>query len=402
MSETGRVLLSKLLAQIERGGRQSLPITERYAPEYFTEPDLAERDQVHAYLQNAEARGAVTLEWGKHEAAQDLVRIRLKDATGLADYLGVKRAPNLAIEIEAELAPVVAAAPGWMRDALRMALGKWRQGQPALGLRVENKSEIEQLFRAAAVIAVEQPINQDFRSFSVRVLGDSKAVERMSTRLASLLRWDPALSHIGDAGKLFDKVGLQKFSAPVFIKGPIIIWYGSARLDLSPLKPYVALSADTIRSIETTNQPDYVLTIENLSSFHRYTRVIDDRGIVIYSGGFAGSALLALLSELDTALPEEVRFFHWGDRDLGGWRIFECIQKALVRHPLSPHMMTVRTPDAEPFTSEDRKALIKYSEISTGKARELARAWLERDLGYMEQELLDPVSPGTMKELADA
>ena len=79
MSNVGRFLLLKLLAQVDRGGRDTLPIGERSAREYFAANDLAGRDAIHAYLENAQADGGVTLEWGRRAAAQDLQRIRIKD-----------------------------------------------------------------------------------------------------------------------------------------------------------------------------------------------------------------------------------------------------------------------------------------------------------------------------------
>ena len=40
VSEVARALLLKLLAQVDRGGRDTLPITERSARNYFAVTDL--------------------------------------------------------------------------------------------------------------------------------------------------------------------------------------------------------------------------------------------------------------------------------------------------------------------------------------------------------------------------
>ncbi|MFZ0788920.1 MAG: hypothetical protein WAM94_04775, partial [Chromatiaceae bacterium] len=107
MSQVARDLLLKLLAQVDRGGRNTLPIGERSARDYFAVADLTGRDAIHAYLENAEAAGAVTLEWGRGSAAQDLRRIRVQDADRLAAWLGVSRASTQATVIEEQLAPVM-------------------------------------------------------------------------------------------------------------------------------------------------------------------------------------------------------------------------------------------------------------------------------------------------------
>ena len=59
MNDVARSLLIKLLTQVDRGGRETLPITERSAKAYFVHTSLSDRDRVHAMFLNAEAAGLV-------------------------------------------------------------------------------------------------------------------------------------------------------------------------------------------------------------------------------------------------------------------------------------------------------------------------------------------------------
>jgi len=78
--------------------------------------------------------------------------------------------------------------------------------------------------------------------------------------------------------------------------------------------------------------------VENLASFNRHCREIDDDGAVVFSGGFPSRAVMAAICRLDTLLPDTVPFFHWGDGDRYGHLIFEYISKSLDR-TLRMHLM---------------------------------------------------------------
>lgn len=91
MNRTACDLLRKLLARAEKRSSAVLVISEHHARQYFAVTDPSERDVIHAVPANAASAGAVELEWGRFEAAQDLKRVRLLDADRLAALL-VRRA----------------------------------------------------------------------------------------------------------------------------------------------------------------------------------------------------------------------------------------------------------------------------------------------------------------------
>lgn len=400
MSRAARDVLLRLLVRAERGGKRVpvLPVTPRYAPEYFEATGLDARDALHATLENAGAAGAVTLEWGRFEAEQDLQRIRLVDADRLALFLGVERAGAKAARIQRRVGPVLEGAPDWLSVAFRQALARWRKGDRAMGCGPDDAEAIEQLFRVAVAVHRSEHEGLDLRRFSTRLLGDSKAIERLRGRLASLLRHDPALADLED-DELFHALGLEKFPPPLFVRGALRMRYGGARMDLSALRPYVALSPDAVDDIVLANTPAYMLTIENLASFQRHVREIEDHGLVLYTGGFPGPAFRVILARLDRLVDETVPFFHWGDMDLGGLRIFKHLA-GFVQRPLAPHLMEPPAGQlaSRPFTPDERRRLEAYAR-DEGPAAALAASWLAAGVGCLEQEALDPATPrGAMDE----
>jgi hypothetical protein len=392
MSQAAYDLLRKLLKSADKNNQDSpvLPISKTRAPEYFTEHNFSTLKAIHAVLQNAQAQGAVTLEWGKYEAENDLRRIRLADAERLAAFLGVERAGDKAARLANALEPILQDAPAWLRDVFSQALEKWQQGENALGYGADETDRLCKLFRAAIAVARNEQQNLDLRRFSARCVGDSKFIENNQGGLVKLLRADPANAELQnlDSKELFEALGLQKFTPPLFIKGPLAVSYSGERLDLSAALPYLALSPDCVDSIRLVRPPPYVLNIENLASYQRHIREITDDAIVLYTGGFPAPAFRMFLARLEKATPASIRFFHWGDIDLGGLRIFDCLARCLSR-PLQAHQMVLPEISGGLFSHQEIRQLEKYRRFqnTTGK---LAANWLEYEQGRLEQENVEP------------
>lgn len=392
MNDVARSLLTKLLAQVDRGGRETLPLTERTAKAYFALDSLSARDSVHATFANAEMAGGVSLEWGKGAAAQDLLRIRLVDADKLAQWLGMPRARTHAEKIAIELEPLLADSPDWLRNAYDIAIGLWRLGKIAFRIRADETDSAVSLFRVARAVSFNEQDGLDLRRFSVRLLNDSKAVEGMLTKLAPLLRCNPEWMPFNDNAELFRMLGLEKFPPPVYLKGPLVINYSGSDWEVGQLRPFVGVSPDQVHGLGITSRPDYLLTIENLSSFQRHVREVEDQGVVVYSAGFPSPALTHLLQRLDAVLGPDCPCFHWGDRDVGGLRIFAHIAAAFERHTVQPHLMVTPMTQEQCFGAKERVAIDKAAREDDPVGL-LAKRWVEMRLGPMEQEALDPMAP---------
>ncbi len=392
-------LLAKLLATAERraeGSRVSitLPLTPNRAPEYVEGSALAEREAIHAVLANAAAAGAVTLEWGRFEEARDLKRLRLLDADRLAAFLGEERVGVRLARVREMVRPVLESASPWLRSVFEEAMARWQRGGRAHGLTVDDGAEITTLYQAVDAVDRGKHHGLDLRTFSARCLGDSKAMERLQSRIAAVLRSHLKLPDLNDA-EVYAEIGLEKYPQPLFLKGPLELTYGGKRLELEGVGPYLAVSPDGITEIASAGSPDYVLVIENLTSYQRHVRELDDRGIVLYSGGFPGPTFRALLGRLDEHLDAGLPFFHWGDVDLGGLRIFARLADTLRRHALRPHLMQPAVSDLPSVRSFSRSEIGHLERMAAleGAAGDLAREWLALGSGAREQEALEPRSP---------
>ena len=237
----------------------------------------------------------------------------------------------------------------------------------------------------------------------MRLLGDSKAVESLLSRLGGLLRRNPDWASWREDADLFRALGLEKFPPALFIKGPLVLDYGGTDWDITPLRPYVGLSPDAVNQIQASAPVPYLLTIENLASFQRQVREIQDAAVVLYTAGYPAPALIRVLGQLDQGLPADCLFYHWGDRDIGGLRIMARIVAACPRHPVTPHLMAAPDPESGPGIggwSRDERRALEQAIAKGGSVGGLAAEWVQRDFGKLEQEALDPASPPDREQVA--
>jgi hypothetical protein len=130
-------------------------------------------------------------------------------------------------------------------------------------------------------------------------------VENRLSRLALLLRRDPKLVDFQEDRELFRILGLEKFPPPLLIKGPLSINYGGKAWNNTALRPFIGLSPDRVRTLQLTHEAPYLLTIENLASFQRHVREVDDQGVVLFTAGFPSPAMAQVLNQLDSSLGRD-------------------------------------------------------------------------------------------------
>ena len=91
--------------------------------------------------------------------------------------------------------------------------------------------------------------------------------------------------------------------------------------DCTMVFPYVGVAPQAVGGL--VSAPAWVLTIENLTTFHLAAEALKGRddGLVVFTGGMPSPAWVAGFRRLTGDLPASTVFYHWGDIDLGGFRI---------------------------------------------------------------------------------
>ncbi|MBT1070677.1 Wadjet anti-phage system protein JetD domain-containing protein [Pelotalea chapellei] len=397
MNQSCKHLLCKLLNSWQRSPDREratrLPITQQRAPQYFQAvlPEL--KEALHAGLQEAEAARTVKLEWGKGYDSHILKRITLLDGPRLGQHLGVSLAATKADQARESLEAMLSGDESWIREFVEYILDRWRCNRPAAGMLPGDMGAALLLVQALEAVAAGRHRNLDLRTFSTREFGNSKAMEGILSRFGAVWK----RYHPSDLAtdELLNTLGLVKFPLPLLLRGDVILELAGRNVDCSGILPFVGLPPQSIRGLAITKIPDFVLTIENLASFNRYAAEVQDEGLVIYTAGFPAPGVADFLRLLDSQLPEQIPFYHWGDIDEGGLKIFAYIQEHLQRL-LRPHLMDSDLLKRHGTT----KTTIRRDEVSNIASKHpctegLALAILSTvPPKVLEQENIDPLAPG--------
>jgi Uncharacterized protein conserved in bacteria C-term(DUF2220) len=133
------------------------------------------------------------------------------------------------------------------------------------------------------------------------------------------------------ADLVWNRIGLERFSHPIHVKGCVFAEDREGILVHGRAVPFASFHPEMLHLLKLCGRPTALLTIENYASFNRYVREIDDGALVVYTGGFASVGVVELLKSLLTMADPAVPFFHWGDIDPWGLRIFRFLEEALSR-----------------------------------------------------------------------
>lgn len=387
--EPGIALLEHLLSLSER--RPDRTRSASAAPDY---DELSSAEMVrrfHTQMEAAERAGAISLRRGRRERRHLIERVSVVDPIALARHLGKTPAGVASSRARAALNPIVVGSDDWVVRLLDEIEGRWARGEAAYRLAPGDVDAAREFLVLAVAIAKDQARGLDARTFSLRVTGDTKALDRHAGRLVGVLAvrfGEPSAK----PEQIWTRIGLERFAHPVHIRGPIVVADERGVLVDGRATPFASVHPDLLPMMRLRAQPPALVTIENFASFNRYVREIDDGALVVYTGGFAATGVVELLKSLLATLQPWVPFFHWGDIDPGGLRIFRFLEESLPRPPV-PHLMNqdLAIIHGRPARRDPGLGAI----ADTDSAVATLAAWLARgeDIRHLEQEALDPISP---------
>jgi hypothetical protein len=376
-------LLGDLLNRYEAGA--SRPIAY---PGYAAFASVRAADTFIKELKPAEDAGAIRLVRGKGGRHDHVAHVRLESPEALYRYLGRSPIASIAGRAHAKIVDGLSLHPSLTAAASQIA-SVWTRAKTWNGLCPDDAEKVRSAFILAQAILDGRHVGIDYRTFSRRVSGDSKTLERLEGPVVRLLGQIVDLPPDATPREALRTLGVEKFAPPLLISGHVDL----ADADLSRAAPlYLGIAPNEAERIRFRKEPAYLLTIENYASFNRHVIEADQgrMGVTIYVGGYPSlgtqNALRILAGKLSTTVP----FFHWSDIDADGTWIFRTIEKAIGRL-LHPHLMSPEI--AERFgRSANVKAGVRESSPHSGIATLVQ--YLARDgAKTLEQEELDPVLP---------
>lgn len=186
----------------------------------------------------------------------------------------------------------------------------------------------------AAIFSVEEETYQ--RDFSVRVLGDSKAFEKIRSKVVTILM---EYGDFDDAETVLEDLNIVKNPGHVYFKGTGVLNMTGQTIDLSRLPGDIGLSSkllDAITSVQVTGSK--VITVENLTTFHSF---LDADALIIYLGGYHNTIRRKFIQRIFEQNKDK-RYYHYGDIDAGGFYILQHLRRK-TGIPFEPLHMDVET-----------------------------------------------------------
>lgn len=387
-------LLNLLLDRFEAPRVRTRDISQPI--DYTTVGGPAAQDEFHRILRDAERAGGVALEQARlGRFTGEYARVRLVDSDKLYAFLvrtpGATIAENAYRTIRAAI-PEILFDP-YFQAVVQDAISAWKCGKNFLGLSPSQVETLIAVLRLTHGIVHLSGRDIDHRTFSRRVVKDSKALERSEGRVAQLLkRRNPKLAG-EEPREVLQASGIVRRAHLLQVKGPVRLFSNALRIDGTG-DAFVGLPWAAVRESILAHAVDYIITIENPTSFWRYSTGIEGNYLALLTDGFPARDVLSSMAHLVQAarfLAADTPLYHWGDIDAGGLRIAAHLEDTFGLQ-IRLHLMNPEFAMALGSQLQSRKGLERLASRS-GDIGDLAR-WLETEAAKMlEQEELDPQPP---------
>lgn len=353
------------------------------------------QDDFHRILKDAERAGGIALEQERlGRFTGEYARVRLTNPDSLYSFLARKPSGTIAEGARrrmAETIPEILADP-FFKEVEQEAYDCWKANKSAFGLIALEVDSFITMMRLAYGIVRLSGRDMDHRTFSRRVVKDSKALERSEGRVAQLLkRRNPDLA--GDEPReVLEACGIVRRAHLLQVKGPLRLSSSSLTMDGTG-QVFIGLPWVAVQESSLARAVDYVITIENPTSFWRFCTEVSGNYLALLTDGFPARDVLSSMIHLVKAARADasVPLYHWGDIDAGGLRIAAHLEDAFG-FPITLHEMHPELTFSLGTPLQSRKGLDRLS-VRFGQIGALAR-WLCTDQAKaLEQEELDPKPP---------
>ena len=289
------ILISKYESRYNNGSdfrsKIALKFNENGYKKYVTEDAYKYRDAIDEAALKLQKDGLIFVSY--YKATKDILEVRLNINNIAAAYklIGENSIADKYQKLFDDLQNINTV----VSSTLRKELLEKRETKGSMQRYIDKASEYFDALRAINAISN----NKDdifMRVLSVRLFKDSKRLESIKNYVIDVL------TMIGEPEATWDEYllinGILKNPNYIYLKGACIIRINEQEIDLSKLKPVMAICSDSIKK----TQLFYLLkairftTIENLTNFHDYK----GEELTIYLGGFSNHSKVEILKKLSS------------------------------------------------------------------------------------------------------
>lgn len=202
-----------------------------------------------------------------------------------------------------------------------------------------------------------------------------------------------------DEEDVLHEIGLVKFPPAFLAAGWLTVTTPKGSRHEPDL--YLGFPPGDIKSVSYGCARPHILTVENLTTFNELALAADDSSnwVILYSAGMPPPSWKRAFQKFLQALPAGAAVWHWGDMDVGGFRIADHIAASCAAENvrLKLHCMA---PSADMVPeSEDPPRPLEANEVSAISKICERHGWVAEQQAFascplaIEQESLPAVLP---------
>ena len=226
------------------------------------------------------------------------------------------------------------------------------------------------------------------RDFSVQVLGDSKAFEKIRSKVVSILY---EYGDFPDKDTILSDLNIVKNPGHVYFKGKGKIKVCGQEIDFSKMTGDMAISSEMLKNVDDVAVlGEIVITIENLTTFNAFRC---DNSFAIYLGGYHNTIRRNFIKKVYDQNPDKL-YFHFGDIDAGGFFILQHLRDrtgiAFVPYCMDMKTLKANIKYSKKLTENDKKRL---GGMLDSEFNETIKFMLENNC-KLEQEAMDLANIG--------
>ena len=335
--------------------------------------DLSNRkayDKVTEAVSDLEKRGLITV--GLYNEYPDSVALNTDNLQKIYDYLGETpkaELNNKTIEILEKYKDLNAILSEYCtRQIENIKDGKKLEAFKGFS---DNFPELEDVLKGVdAALRVETETFE--RDFSVSLYNDSKRFEAIKSKIQSILF---EYGDFPDKDTVLQDLNILKNPGHVYLKGNCVVYINNQVIDLADIRRDIGISSASLSDISRILvKGQKVITIENLTAFNDFN---EPDTTAVYLGGFHNHSRRELLCKIYRDNPD-IKYYHFGDIDVGGFRIFFHL-KEKTHIPFSPYCMDIAT----------LKKYIKYKKDLTMFDKTYLPGFLEGEFGETAAFMLE-------------
>lgn len=316
--------------------------------EYNKDSNYKYRIHINDVANELEDEGLIKIKWVSKDNIIDRIVFNLKDIDIFYKLSEMTEKKDILIGIEAQLRIYDDCVTNY---SIKQIFSDWKthilkkHGIPKI---IEDKEKRELILNALKGIDELLKNNDTIyeRVFSKRYLGNSKVFEKQlrGTMISLLRKYFNEVDNNMDKDEVLKVVGIEKTTSELHLKGNIEFKLDGSSINLACFSYGVSLNSQTIKELKLQNYSfNKVISVENKANFN-YLCAKEKESLIVFTGGFYTPVQKRFLNSLYKQLinlDEYIRFYHWGDIDLGGINIYRNIKK-FIFYNVKPYLMDVQ------------------------------------------------------------